>query len=383
VNTNTVTVVTTTVAQAAQTNSVWDFLLMILLVLACFVGGRFLKYFFEQAVKKTPLGQNSFHRTALELAAHTATFPMALIGVCLALRVIAVPAELRGLRSDVTAVLITIAVTYVIYQMVELVAYWMRHLTSKTQTTLDDMMVPVVRKTLRVVTVILGLVQIAQQLSDKPITSILAGLGVGGLAIALAAQDTIKNFFGSLVIFADHPFQLGDRVVVDSEGGTVEEVGMRSTRIRTLDGYLVTIPNGELANKMIRNISKRPYIKRVANITLTYDTPPEKVERAMAIIKEELNRTNEKLHPDMPPRVYFNDFNAASLNILVIYWFVPSADYWAFMEFDQAFNLAVLRRFNEEGIEFAFPTQTLYLAGDPNRPLKLIKEERASLAVSE
>jgi MscS family membrane protein len=257
--------------------------------------------------------------------------------------------------------------------MVELLDFWMRHFTSKTSTTLDDMMVPLVRKTLRVVTILLGSVQIAQQLSDKPITSILAGLGVGGLAVALAAQDTIKNFFGSLVIFADHPFQLGDRIVVDSEDGTVEEVGMRSTRIRTLDGHVVTIPNGELANMTIRNISKRPYIKRVANITLTYDTPPEKVERAIEIIKEELDRANEKMHPDFPSRIYFNDFNAASLNILVIYWFAPPA-YWDFLEFSQSFNLALLRRFNEEGIEFAFPTQTLYLAGDPNRPLSLTGE---------
>lgn len=352
-----------------ETNNFWDYLQFLFLVLGGFVTGRFVKYFCEQAASKTKLGQNNFHRTMLDLSARTVTFPMALIGVCLALQVIAVPADLQGLLGDVTAVLITVAVTFVAYQSVELAGYWLRRLTSKTQTTLDDMMVPMVRKTLRTVTVILGLVQIAQQLSDKPITSILAGLGVGGLAVALAAQDTIKNFFGSLVIFGDHPFQLGDRIVVDETDGTIEEVGMRSTRIRTLDGHLVTFPNGELANKTIRNISKRPYIKRTANITLTYDTPPEKVERAMKIIQEELNRQNEKMHPDLPPRVYFNDFNATSLNILVVYWFVPASDYWAFMDFDQAFNLALLRRFNAEGIEFAFPTQTLYLAGDPNRPL--------------
>lgn len=145
---------------------------------------------------------------------------------------------------------------------------------------------------------------------------------------------------------------------------------MRSTRIRTLDGHLVTVPNGELANMMIRNVSRRPYIKRVANITITYDTSPEKVERAIEIIKETLNAHNEKMHPDMPTRVFFNNFNDCSLNILVIYWFAPP-DYWAFMEFDQMFNLTVLKRFNEEGIEFAFPTQTLYLAGDENRPLRV------------
>ena len=351
--------VTTVVQQTVQTNSFWDFLMMILLVLSGFIAGRFMKYFCEQAVRKTSLGQNSLHRTALELAARTTTFPATVIGVCLALRVLA---GHDLLCKDVSAVLMTVAVTYVIYQMAELSGYWLRHLTAKTRTTLDVMIIPVVRKTLRTVTVILGLVQIAQQLSDKPITSILAGLGVGGLAVALAAQDTIKNFFGSLVIFGDHPFQMGDSVSVDGMEGTVEEVGMRSTRLRTADGHLVTIPNGELANKSIRNITKRSHIKRVANITVACDTPPEKMEQAVAIIKEELNRANEKMHPDFPPRVHFNDFNAASLNIQVIYWFAPP-DHWAFMDFDQAFNLAVLRRFNEEGIDFASPAaQTLLSA---------------------
>ena len=355
--------VTTVVQQTAQVNSFWGFLMMLLIALSGFMAGRFMKYFCEQAVRKTPLGQRSFHRMVLELAARTTTFPASVIGACLALRMLA---GHDLLRKDVTAVLITIAVTYVIYQMVELSGWWVRHLRAKTRTALDDMMEPVVRKTLRTVVVILGLVQIAQQLSDKPITSILAGLGVGGLAVALAAQDTIKNFFGSLVIFADRPFQLGDTVCVDSTEGTVEEVGMRSTRLRTADGHLVTIPNGELANKTIRNITKRPHIKRVANITLACDTPPDKVERAVAIIKEELSRANEKMHPDMPPRVHFNEFNAASLNIQVVYWFVPASDYWAFMEFDQAFNLAVLRRFNDESIEFAFPGR-MPLSGDSKR----------------
>jgi MscS family membrane protein len=346
------TTVTTVVQKAAEATSFWDVLMMAVLILSGFLIGRFMKYFCEQAVKKTPLGQSSLHRTALELAARTTTFPASVFGVCLALRLLKGHDALRG---DMIAVLVTVAVTYVVYQMVELSGWWVRHMKAKTRTALDDMMEPVVRKTLRSVVVILGLVQIAQQLSDKPITSILAGLGVGGLAVALAAQDTIKNFFGSLVIFADRPFQMGDSVSIDGIEGTVEEVGMRSTRLRTVDGHLVTIPNGELANKTIRNITRRPFIKRVANLALACDTTPDKVARAVEIVKEELARANEKMHPDMPPRVHFNEFTSAALNLQVVYWFVPASDYWAFMAFDQAFNLAVLRRFGEEGIELAFP----------------------------
>jgi MscS family membrane protein len=355
-----------------QTNSFWGFSLAVLMVLTAFLAGRFLKYFCEKIRVNTPLGKDPFHGTVLALAARTATFPVTVIGICAALRTLNVSPGMAGTRSDMIAVLITIAVTYVIYQSVELLDYWLGRLRSRLHTALDDRMAPVLRKTVRTVTVLLGLVQITQQLSDKPITSILAGLGVGGLAVALAAQDTIKNFFGSLVIFADRPFQLGDCVNVDGEDGVVEEVGMRSTRLRTFNGHLVTIPNGELANKTIRNITRRPYIKRTANVAVAYDTPAEKVQRAVEIIKEELDRRNEKLHPDMPPRVYFNDFNTASLNITVHYWFVPASDYWAFMEFDQALNLAVLSRFNAEGIEFAAATQPRFLAGDPDRPVKKV-----------
>ena len=219
--------------------------------------------------------------------------------------------------------------TFFIYSLVDVLDFAITHFTSKTHTKMDDMMAPMVRKSLRVVIVTLALVQVAQILSDKPITSILAGLGVGGLAVALAAQETIKNFFGSLVIFADKPFELGERIVVGGHDGTIEEVGFRSTRIRTLDGHLVTVPNGELANQMIQNIGKRPFIKRVMNVTITYDTPPEKVQQAIDILKELLDN-HEGMEEDFPPRVFFNGFNDCSLNILAIYWYHPPA-YWEFL----------------------------------------------------
>jgi MscS family membrane protein len=274
-----------------------------------------------------------------------------------------------GIVDSSLSVLFTVAVTFFVYSLVDVVDYGITHITGRTKTKMDDMMAPMVRKSLRIVIVVLALVQIAQILSDKPITSILAGLGVGGLAVALAAQDTIKNFFGSLVIFADKPFELGDRIVVNGHDGGVEEVGFRSTRVRTLDGHLVTVPNGELANMTIQNIGKRPYIKRVMNVTITYDTPPEKVEEALSILRDILDG-HEGMDEAFPPRVFFNDYNDCSLNILAIYWYHPPA-YWDFLAHAEAVNMELLRRYNEAGIEFAFPTQTVYLASDPSRELKV------------
>jgi len=121
----------------------------------------------------------------------------------------------------------------------------------------------------------------------------------------------------------------------------------------------VTVPNSEMVNKAVRNVGKRPFIRRVANITITYDTPPEKVRRAVAIL-EELLSDHEGRHPDFPPRVFFNEFNDWSLNLLMIYWYHPP-DYWDYLAFTHRLNLEILERFNAEGIAFAFPTQTLHV----------------------
>ncbi|MDZ7777315.1 MAG: mechanosensitive ion channel family protein [Bacteroidales bacterium] len=119
----------------------------------------------------------------------------------------------------------------------------------------------------------------------------------------------------------------------------------------------------------MRNIGKRPYIRRIGNVTVTYDTPPDKLQQAIDILKEILEN-HEGMKADLPPRVYFNELNSASLNIMFLYWYHPP-DYWAYMSYTEKVNLEIIRRFNAEGIDFAFPTQTLYLAGDDKRPLNI------------
>ena len=261
--------------------------------------------------------------------------------------------------ATVSRLLSVLAVGYAVYSLVDLLDFYLASLSDKTDSKVDDMIFPLVGRSIRItITVVVGL-QAIQALSDKPLTSIIAGLGVGGLAIALAGQDTVKNFFGSLVIICDKPFEIGDRVIIDGHDGPIESVGFRSTKIRTLEGHLVTVPNGDLVNKTVQNVGKRPYIRRVSNITLTYDTPPEKVDRAIEIINEIL-KDHEGMRSDYPPRVYFSDFNDWSLNILMIYWYFPP-EYWDFMAFGEKVNKQMLSRFNAEGIEFAFPTQTVHL----------------------
>jgi len=199
------------------------------------------------------------------------------------------------------------------------------------------------------------------------VSTLLAGLGVGGLAVALAAQDTLKNLLGSIMILLDKPYKVGQRIVAKGHDGVVEEIGLRSTRIRLLTGHQTAIPNEEMAKIDIENIGQRPHIRRKTNIGITYDTPPEKIEKAVGIILRILDN-HEGLDPELPPRAYFNEYNPYSLNIIVLYWYHP-ADYWGYMEFSQEVNLQIAREFQKEGIKFAFPTSTTYLSQDDNQPL--------------
>lgn len=263
----------------------------------------------------------------------------------------------------------TIVLIWVIYRLVAVVDVRLKQWASTTESTIDDMLVPLVGKTLRIFVAAVGAIMVLQTLTGIDVGPLIASLGIGGLALALAAKESVANFFGTLTILFDKPFQVGERILVDGYDGIVESVGFRSIRLRTLTGHLVTVPNEKVVNSPIENVGKRPHIRWLTNITITYDTPPEKVERAVEIIRTILEN-HEGMHPDFPPRVVFNGFNDWSLNIMVIAWYHPP-DYWAYQAWLQKTCLAILKAFNEEGIEFAFPTRTLYLANDDRRQLKL------------
>lgn len=348
-------------------NPLWRFGLFFSVVLAGLVLGKILKFYMMRWSSVLQQKNQGLGALVVQSLAKSAVFVFAAIGLREGVQLLILPAALASAFSKLMSVLLTLCFGLVAYYLVDVVDQWFVRMASRTKSKLDDMMAPLVRKSLRVTIVIAVVIQVADTLSDEPVTSLLAGLGVGGLAVALAAQDTVKNFFGSLVILADKPFEMGDRVRVDGFDGPIEEVGFRSTKIRTLDGHVVTIPNGELANKTIENIGRRPYIKKSFEITVTYDTTPEKVERAVEILKEILEN-HQGMNPDFPPRIFFESYHDASLGIRALYWFHPP-DYWAACDFHEKVNLQILRRFNAEGIDFAFPTQTLYVAGDPQRPL--------------
>ncbi len=202
------------------------------------------------------------------------------------------------------------------------------------------------------------------------ITTVLAGAGVTGLAIALAAQESLRNVFGSVMLLLDKPFKVGQRVIVRGHDGVIESIGLRSTKMRQLDGHLTTFPNEDVAKADIENIGERQHIRRLLRLNISLTTPAEKIDEAIAIIQdilavkegdEESEKRNGPInHPDFPPRVFFESVGDYAYQILVLYWYHP-ADYWAYMEFSQVFNRAVVERFAKAGIQLAVPTQRSYL----------------------
>jgi MscS family membrane protein len=243
------------------------------------------------------------------------------------------------------------------YRLVDVLSSVLEGRARKTQRKFDDLLVPLVRKSLKVVVAVFGLIFIAQNLK-LPLASLLAGVGIGGLALALAAQDTVRNLFGSFMVILDQPFSVGDWVVIGEVEGTVVEVGFRSTRIRTFYNSVVTLPNSNLISAAVDNYGARDFRRWSTRLAIAYETPPEKIEAFCEGVRELIRR-----HPYTRKdffEVQLNELGASGLEIMLYVFFVASD--WS-TEVRERHRLAVdvLRLARDLDVDFAYPTQTLYL----------------------
>ena len=338
-------------------NEVWRYLLLAGAVALTWLVGRVVRMGLERTARRFDARRRELLAVMCRALAQASGFFFLVVGLYIGVNFLLLTPWAETKASQAGSVLLTLAIGYIGYCLVTVIDRWLRDLSAGSSR-LDEMLVPMMSTIFRLVVGVLVLVEVAA-IYEQPITPVIAGLGVGGLAIGLAAQDTVKNFFGSLMIFSDRPFELGDEIRVDSTGGTVESVGFRSTRLRTNEGFLVAISNGELANKTIINISKRPSLLRQFSLPLSYDLPPDKLERAAQIVAE-LLRDHEGSRAANPPRVFVGDFTPSAVNLTISYWYF-STDWWRFLAFNQRTNLEILRRFDAEGIRLAYPTQTIRL----------------------
>lgn len=188
------------------------------------------------------------------------------------------------------------------------------------------------------------------------VTTIIAGLGIGGIAIALAAQNILSDLFSYFVIFFDKPFEIGDFIIVGSSAGTVEKIGIKTSHVRSIDGEQLVMPNAELVKDVIRNFKRLERRRIVFNIGVVYYTPAEKLKQIPAIIKSII----EKMDNATFDRAHLKSFGDFSINYEIVY-FIESADYLLYMDINHDISIQLFEKFEEEKIEFAFPTQTLFI----------------------
>lgn len=344
----------------------WQFLASLIYIFLAFYVSKFLDYFIRERVrnwaKKTT---TKLDDQLIDLVRGPVKVVSFVILLHIGMRVYAWPEALASFFSAALKIIVACSITYVLLKTVDaLMGYWRERSTTPENEQFSRQLLPLIGKSLKVFLVIVAALVTSQNLGLN-VTGLIASLSIGGLAVGLAAQDTLANLFGAVAVLTDKPFKVGDRIKRDSVDGTVEAIGFRSTRVRNLDGHLVTVPNKTMGNATITNISRRPNIKTMMNIGITYDTPPDKVQRAVTIL-EDVYRAHPMTHDVW---ISFDKFNDCSLNLLVIYWW-KSTVYKDFLAGMQQFNLTIKQRFNAEGIEFAFPTQTLYLKQDAGAPAR-------------
>jgi MscS family membrane protein len=269
------------------------------------------------------------------------------------------PARAQLVLARALIVVVACSITYVVLKLVDLpLGLWRQRIVSSRDRVFGEQLFLLLSKVTKVAILIAAAALTADNLGIK-ITSLLAGLSVGGLALGLAAQDTVANLFGAVAIFLDKPFHLGDYIKVEGVDGTVESIGLRSTRIRNGNGHLVTIPNKTMGNAIIINITRRPSIHTEMNFRLACDSSVEKVRRATVILGE-IFRASPKTS-DLT--ISFNKITEAGLNIYVDHVWAGTDDKEHFAQM-QEWNLQIKQRFEAETIELALPTQMVQLKAD-------------------
>ncbi|TNE86016.1 MAG: mechanosensitive ion channel family protein [Deltaproteobacteria bacterium] len=343
----------------------WQYTYAVLLMVLAWLIGRLANILLRSQITRAVerLGIKLDEATALAIQAPLSVAITASI-VLWGISDLQLPIQASTVVYQLVTVVLSFAVVLFASRLVNLGAKVAADYAAGTESRLDDQAIPLLRQAGQIIVWTLGVLFVLQN-NGVDVWSLVAGLGIGGLAVALAAQDTLANVFGSVTIFIDKPFQVGDWVKVGDVEGTVEEVGFRSTRIRTFYNSLVTIPNSKFNSTNVDNMGARHRRRVKMVLGLTYDTPPEKVQayvegvRAILATHPYVERTYE---------VHFYNLGGSALEILVYYHLkVPG---WTEELESRAQNLQEFMRLADElGVSFAFPSTSVYIESTPERPL--------------
>jgi len=340
-------------------NTILSWGISFLIIVGAIILGKVLFWIFGNIVKKiTAKTKSKIDDIIVDMIEEPVVLALTIAGLWFGLHRLDFSEGWYIWMGKVYHILITINVTWLVARLVDaVIEEYVVPLTEKTESDLDDQIIPIVRKGLRSSIWILGVI-VALNNAGYDVGALIAGLGIGGLALAMAAKDSVSNIFGGVMIFTDKPFKVGDRIKINGFDGTIVEVGIRTSRMRTLEGRLVTIPNSQFTGNMVENVSEEPTRKVVLNLGLTYDMTAEQMEKGIALLKE-ISANNNDIEDDV--LVSFNSFGDFSLGILFIYYIKKDSD---ILDTQTAMNLEILKQFNANGLEMAFPTQTIYNIGE-------------------
>ena len=335
-------------------NSILNWAIAVGILILSFVVVKMLYWIFLNIISRlTSKTKTNLDDVLIDKLEKPLTYLVLILGYWISIHYLVFKEEVELVLENVAYFLLVIDVTAILSRIVDaLITEIIMPISEKSDSSFDNQLIPVIQKGVRSIIWILGLI-IGLDNIGFDITAMIAGLGIGGLALALAAQDSVKNIFAGIMIFLDKPFRIKDRIQVDGFDGIVEEVGLRSTRLRTLEGRIVTIPNSRFTDNSVTNVTSQPTLKVKLNLGLTYDTDEVQMQKAIDIL-EDIVKNQEAITDDYAAG--FNGFGDFSLNILFIYYVKPDS-HW--LDTQTLVNKEVLRRFNKEGLEFAFPTQTI------------------------
>lgn len=339
-------------------NTLLQYIIFVSIVLASFILGKTIYYLFKNHVTRfTQKTATRIDDILLKIMQGPLVLALVVVGLIAGVQILTIPPDLEVFIETVLSVIISLTVIWFVIRLVDVVVdEYMHPFAAKTETQLDEQLIPVVKKVLRALILIFGVITIISNFGYD-ITALITGLGIGGIAIALAAQETLGNMFGGVTLFMDRPFAIGDRVKVGDVYGDVVDIGMRSSKIQNLDNNVVIIPNSILSKSIVENyVRPSRKIKQKFVIGVTYDTLPNKVEEAIEIIKNAVKSTEGVTKDE--PLVWFTEFAESSLNLTCIYW-LKSLDYWGTSK--NELNMKILKELNKAKIDIAFPTRTVHL----------------------
>ena len=336
-------------------NTISEWGLSLLIMVGSLVVAKLLLWLTKNIVTKlTKKTKSKLDDIIVDMIEEPVAFAIVLVGIWYAIKLLVLPEKVITYTHQIFYILILFDIAWLINRLFgAIVKEYLTPLTEKNEKGLGNQILPIIVKGVKIsVWVIVIIVGVNN--AGYNIGALLAGMGIGGIAIAMAAKDSVTNLFGGFTIFTDKPFIINDRIIVEDVDGVVEEIGIRSTKIRTLAGRVVTIPNGTFTTSIIENVSSEPNRKITLNLGLTYDTDQNNMDKAIGLLKK-INENNQKTEEKI--LISFNAFNDFALNIIFIYYIKKGED---IMITQTEMNLKILEQFNENKLEFAFPTQTIF-----------------------